>query len=158
MTDEENHWVWVFGEIAGLRWVIEREVVAFPESASARIGSMAEGDRAVLYVTRGAFHNPTRDEARLAGLATVQGSPEAASVTIAGRDFVWKLPIRIEKILPERTGPSVKPLASRLEMVKKPEVWGQYFRSSPIRISVKDYSLLARAIDSFDGGEALGHE
>ena len=74
------HWVWVFGEIAGLRWVTEHEIMAFPKAARRRIREMGRGDRAVLYVTRGAFHNPTRDEARLGGLATVLGDPQRGQV------------------------------------------------------------------------------
>jgi hypothetical protein len=62
--------------------------MAFPPSAAAQTRRTAHGDRAVLYTTRGAYHNPTRDHARLGGLATVTGSCEPAEgLEIAGREF-----------------------------------------------------------------------
>lgn len=60
--------------------------MAFPSAAAARARRIRAGDRAVLYTSRGAFHNPTRDEARLVGLATVTGACEACeAIEIAGR-------------------------------------------------------------------------
>ena len=146
------YWVWVFGEISGLRWVLEHQRMAFPEAAGPRLRGMAAGDRAVLYVTRGAFHNPTRDVARLAGLATVLAAPErAAAVTIGGRDFAWTLPIRVDTQLPERAGPPVAPLIPRLSFVRNQAAWGHYFRASPLRVSAEDFRVLAGAVEAAAG-------
>ena len=83
-----NRWVWVIGEAAGLRWVVENETMAFADHAAGRIRPMAAGDTAVLYVTRGAHHNPTRDVARLAGIATVVGhlarEPKPIEIAVQG--------------------------------------------------------------------------
>ncbi len=147
MTGGRNHWVWVFGEIEGLRWVLAHDRMAFPATAAPRLKAMEEGDRVVLYVTRGAFHNSTKDVARLAGLATVLGTPLSGSpVSIAGRDFTWTVPIRTDVQLPERTGPEVRPLVPRLSFVGNQAAWGQYFRGSPLRVSEEDFQVLESAV------------
>lgn len=146
-----NWWVWVFGEIEGLRWVLDRRTMAFPKHAARRLQRLAAGDRAVLYVTRGAFHNPTRDRARLAGAVTVTSAVRAAEpVIIAGKPFTWLCEIEVDIVLPEREGPEVRHLADQLEFVRRPEVWGQYFRQSPISVSEVDFRRLEAAVAEFN--------
>ncbi len=140
-------WLWVFGDIRGLRWVLERGTMAFAAHAAARLRGMAPGDRAVLYVTRGAFHNPTRDRAYLAGLVEVTSPPrETEPLEIAGRAFSILVDFTPVRVLPERQGPPVRDLVPRLQFVKRPEVWGQYFRASPIRLGGGDFHVLSDAI------------
>jgi hypothetical protein len=147
MKDEAQHWVWAFGDISGLRWVLDQRVMAFTTAASAHLRGMAKGDRAVLYVTRGAYHNPTKDASKLAGLVTVLDTPMlGAPVVIGGREFPWSVPILADLVLPERQGPEVLPLVSRLSFVGNRSAWGQYFRTSPKRISLSDFEVLAAAI------------
>jgi hypothetical protein len=148
MTAKQGRWLWVFGEIKGLRWVVAHKRMAFSR-AGVRAEAMREGDRAVLYVARGAFHNPTRDTAHLAGLATVTGQATSTAVEIGGRRFPVSVPIRIDLLLPERTGPEVAPLADRLSFVKRAEVWGVYFRNSPKRLAETDFRILAGAVSAF---------
>jgi len=82
---EKRYWLWIFSDIQGLRWVIDHEVMAFAEYAEIRLRKMSPGDQAILFVTRGAFHNPTRDRSRLAGIVTVRRSPrKSAAVQVAG--------------------------------------------------------------------------
>jgi hypothetical protein len=139
--------VWVFGEIEGLRWVLEQGRMAFPDAAGTRIRTVAAGDRAILYLTRGAFHNPTRDVSHLGGIVRVTSEPRMGkAVTIADRDFVWFVGIEPEIVLPEHQGPEVRLLAATLERVKRPDVWGQYFRTTPIEVSATDFATLESAI------------
>lgn len=149
--------MWVFGEIEGLRWVLEHRRMAFPASAASRVAGMDSGDQAVLYLSRGAFHNPTRDVSRLGGIVRVTSAPRRGRpVTIAGREFEWFAEIQPEMLLPERQGPAVKALADGLDLVKRPEVWGQYFRTSPIEVGEKDFEVMARKIEGWrtaSGGE-----
>ena len=145
-----TYWVWVFAEIQALRWVVDSSTMAFPESAGSRIAAMAKGDQVVLYTTRGAFHNPTRDEARLVGIATVEEDPERRSppLEIAGREFVYACRVSIDILLPERTGASVRELASDLDLVAKPASWGAYFRQPPVRIGERDFNQMRVAVES----------
>jgi hypothetical protein len=153
VTGEPRYWIWVFGEIAGLRWVLAERTMAFRSTVAPRLRAMAEGDHAILYVGRSAFHSPTRDVARLAGLATVLAPPAAgASVTINSEEFAWTVPIRVDLALPERTGPEVRPLVGSLSFVRRPEVWGMYFRSSPQEIPEGDFRVLADAVEAWGKG------
>ena len=150
MTGEPSYWVWVFGDVTGLRWVLAEQTMAFRRAAGPRLRAMGEGDRAILYVGRSAFHNPGRDMARLGGIATVLASPtEEMPVTIDSEEFAWTVPIRVDRALPERTGPEVHPLVSSLSFVRRQDVWGMYFRSSPQQIPEADFRLLADAIQQW---------
>jgi hypothetical protein len=142
-----RYWVWVFGDVIGLRWVLANRTMAFRKAAAPRLRAMGEGDRAVIYVSRGAFHNPTRDVAHLGGLVTVLAAPtNDQPVTIGGEEFAWTVPIRVDLSLPERTGPEVHPLTPSLSFVRRQDVWGMYFRSSPQQIFEADFRVLTDAI------------
>jgi hypothetical protein len=131
--------------------------MACPTSAAPQARRTTQGDRAVLYTTRGAYHNPTRDEVRLVGVATVTGSCEPAEVLeIAGREFAWACPITVALLLPDRQGPRVRELAARLDRVKRPEAWGGYFRSSPVEVNEHDWSVLVEAVWQWHGAQAEG--
>lgn len=152
-----RRWVWVFAEIAGLRWVAQQKQMAFPASAAVKAARMRKGDRAVLYTSRGAFHNPSRDEARLVGLATVTGPCEPVDgLEIAGREFTWTCPITVDLLLPDRQGPRVRDLAARLDRVKRPEAWGGYFRNSPVEVNEHDWSVLVDAVRQWRDAHAEG--
>lgn len=142
-----RRWVWVFGTIEGLRWVLQNQQMAFPPSAASRARRIQKGDQAVLYTSRGAYHNPTRDDTRLAGVATVTGPCEPVErLKIAGREFTWACPVRVDTQLPEREGPAVREVAPQLELVKRPDVWGQYFRHSPRELSEHDWHVLTSTL------------
>ncbi len=141
-------WLVVLAEAEGLRWVLEHSRMAWTEASATRASRIRPGDRMILYVARGAFHNPTRDESQLIGVAEVTtpvrrfGRP----VELAGRRFVCGCDLRIEIALPERAGVPVRPLVDRLAIVKRKDAWGQYFRSGLIRIPEPDLQTMANAI------------
>jgi hypothetical protein len=145
-----RYWVWVFGDVIGLRWVLANQTMAFRRAAAPRLRAMGEGDHAVLYVSRGAFHNPTRDMAHLGGLATVLASPtDDRPVAIGSEEFPWTVSIRVDLALPERAGPEVHQLVSSLSFVRRQDAWGMYFRSSPQQIPEADFQVLADAIQQW---------
>lgn len=147
-ADAPRHWLIVLAEAEGLRWVAENRRMAFSESLGRRARRMRPGDRLVLYVSRGAFHNPTRDRSKLAGLDTV-ASPVARlrrPLDLAGRRFVWACDLTFEALLPPRQGVPVEPLLDRLSFVKRREAWGQYFRAGLLELSDTDFRLMATEI------------
>lgn len=147
---DRHHWLWVFGDIAGLRWVLEHGVMAFADHTWPRARTMKLGDLVCVYVTRGAFHNPTRDRARVGGLAQVTSEPRKAEpLRIAGRSFGIFVEFQTITVLPERAGPEVAPLVADLERVKRSEVWGHYFRNSPARLSLHDYRIFEAAVQEW---------
>jgi hypothetical protein len=146
VTGEPRYWVWVFGDIAAVRWVLTEQTMVFRKTAPSRVRVMR--DRAILYVSRRAFHNPTRNVARLAGLTTVLTPPTAdAPVTIGSEEFTWTVPIGVDLTLPDRTGPEVRSRVGSLSFARKPDVWGMYFRSSPQEIPDADFRVLAGAVE-----------
>jgi hypothetical protein len=145
-----SYWVWVFGEIKALDWVAEMSLMAFASHASTQMARMDRGDVAVLYVTQGARHNPTRDKSRLAGLATVLSKPtQDQELDIAGRSFSWSCPIRIDLLVDENSGPLVSDLVAKLDLVRQTHSWGAYFRRSPLELSKHDFDIFSAALTRY---------
>jgi hypothetical protein len=145
---EARHWLFVLGEADGLRWVIENKRMAFTQPRCRTAGQIRRGDDVILYVTRGAFHNPTRDQPQMAALMRVRsGAVELRPpLELAGRTFRCQVGLTPVVVLPERKGVPVRPIVNRLQLVKRSEVWGQYFRSSLIELGSSDFDLLAATI------------
>jgi len=47
----------------------------------------------------------------------------------------------------------VRSIVDKLRMVKRPEVWGVYFRSSPIEVTEPNFRIMARAVLEWSGVE-----
>ena len=130
--------------------MLERWVMAFDPRVRPRLAKMNLGDIACLYVTRGAFHNPTRDRARLACIVDITSAPRLGKpVKIIGRKFSMFVDFKPVRLIPEREGPDVAELVHKLKFVKRPEVWGHYFRNSPIHVSKGDFRVLEKAVMSW---------
>src|SRR5437870_2942431 len=109
----KRFWVWVFNEIQGLRWVLRHKQMAFSAQAAARAAKIRPGNRAILFVSRSAFHNRATCEARLQGVVQVTSPTHHREVRIAGRSFSLRVTIEPETLLEEGTGPLVRPLARK---------------------------------------------
>lgn len=118
--------------------------MAWTGASAPRAAAIEPGDRMILYVARGAFHNPTRDESQLIGLAEVTSPVRRfrRPLRLAGRRFVCGCDLRIEIALPERHGVPVRPLVDRLSFVKRKDAWGQYFRSGLVEVPHRDARFL----------------
>jgi len=120
---------------------------------------MVEGDQAVLYVTRSAFHNPTRDEGRAVGTVTVAGTPKRRDVLIrewiGHRRYGFSVEFTPEIILGERDGPALKPLVGMLKVVRRRAVWGTYLRRNPV-VEQADFKTIARAIEAWKRRRSQG--
>jgi hypothetical protein len=144
----QEFWTAVLSDVVGLRWVLENLRMAWTSGSASRASQIRPGDGLVLYVARGAFNNPTRDRSQLAGVAEV-GSPVVwlrEPVVIAGREFVCACNLRLDAVLPEREGVPVHSLVPRLTVVRRKEVWGQYFRSGLVHLPERDFNLMVNAI------------
>jgi hypothetical protein len=112
----------------------------------------------ILYVTRGAYHNPTRDEPQLIALgrARTGSKPLNRPLELAGRTFTCAIRLDFDVVLPEQQGVPVRPLVGRLSMVERKDAWGAYFRSSLIRLSADDAALLRGEIQAAAVGGRVG--
>jgi hypothetical protein len=137
-------WLIAFSEIEGLRWVLKHDRMIFSEGAARRAGDIQVGDKFVLYVTRGAFHSPTRDRSQLAGLAVVKTPVRrlGKAVTLAGREFVVGCGIELKSCFPERGGVPFGPLIQRMDFIRRKDAWGHYLRPGLVALSSKDFDVL----------------
>ena len=143
-----GYWLVVLGEVDGLRWVMANRRMAFTAVRQSLATKIQLGDRLIVYVGRGAYHNPTRDRSQIIGVATVRTRVRGLRMPlkIGGREFVCDCGLKIDIALPERNGVPIQPLIRKLSFVKRPEVWGQYFRSSLAPLSTSDFRLLENAV------------
>lgn len=146
--DKHRYWLSVIGDVEGLRWVLRHGRMAWTVASSRRAALLTPGDSLVVYVSRNAFHNPTRDASQLAAVATILTATKQLKrpMALAGRKFIATTDVQLDLRLPEREGVAVKPLVPRLGFVRRPEVWGMYFRSGLIEISGADFLILKDAI------------
>jgi hypothetical protein len=149
-------WLLVFGEVEGFRWVLDREQMAWSRGLCPRARAIRRGDELVLYMARGAFHNPTRDQSTLVGIAKATSEVRRLRrpVTIAGREFMCGCDLTFEVVLPERQGIPFRPLVPRLGFIRRKAAWGQYFRAGLIRLPAPDLRTLHRAIQDVQGASA----
>jgi hypothetical protein len=141
-------WLVVFAEVQGFRWVVQHSRMAFSEGMASRARRMGAGDQLILYLARGAFHNPTRDRSHLAGLATVMSPMERLPeiLRIGNREFAWGCDLDLAVVLPERQGVPIHSLLSQLSFVQDKQRWGVSFRPGLIRLADPDLQLLTTAI------------
>lgn len=149
---EDRAWIVVLSEAEGLRWVVKYSRMAFSAGSAARAARVRSGNRIILYVGRGAFHNPTRDEAQLGALGVVTSPvrPFRKPIEIAGRQFVCGCDPELQIVL-ERAGILVRPLMDELSFVRRKGAWGQYFRSGLV-VPARDFEVMSKALRS--GAEA----
>lgn len=140
-----RNWIWVFGRAAALDEVVAKGRMGFTERAHHRVAVMGEGDRVVLYASRGAWANPPRDVSRVVGTAVLSADPSRIPVKVLGETYPWSAPFEVVVLVenPREDGAPVRPAAPRLSFVRRPEVWGLYFRNSPLEVSDPDFEVLA---------------
>lgn len=123
-----------------MEWVITHGLMA----VGARVRSLPEpDDRLVLYTSRGAFHNPTRDRAQVIGLGIATSEPRNRQVVVAGRRYERSFGLEIARISEPRQGLDFASLVPRLDFITKKSSWGGALRRPVVRISEKDYTTIA---------------
>ena len=110
---------------------------------------VSPGDEVALYVTRGAFHCPTRDFSQVVAVGHFGGSVTGKKVLIAGEEFPQSVPLRLGTVLPEREGMPFGPLVERMSFIVKKAGWGPYLRRALVRIPDEDMSVLRKEFDDF---------
>ncbi len=145
---ESASWLVILSEAEGLHWVLANRRMAFSEGQTPRAREIRKGDRIFLYVSRGAFHNPTRDHSQLLGIAAVLTDVVSLRepVVIRERSFVSGCRLKFERLLPEREGILFRPLVPRLKFIRVKATWSAYMRQSLIRLSPSDAAVLDAAL------------
>jgi predicted RNA-binding protein len=129
----------VLGDRDAMGWVLKHGRMA----VNARVATLpAAGDRVVLYVSRGAHRNPTRDQAQVIGLGEVAGEPITKPIVIAGRTYARSFPLRLNDVAEPRCGLSFEELVPLLEFIRNKDAWGGAVRRPVVRLSEADYRLI----------------
>lgn len=136
----------MMGEVRALRWVIEHGTMGF--RGHARTSAVRDGDRFALYVSRGAYHNPTRDETQILGLGRFRSAVTPVEVTVEGETFPKSAAIEVE-VLQEREGLPFKPLVPQLSFIAKKDQWFAYVRTTLVPVPRDDYTYIAKAFRDF---------
>lgn len=83
-----------------IAWVLGKERMAFPATARAEVDRLTEGDELLIYATRGAFGNPTRDRGRVIGRAVVTSAVSVLDepVRFGERTYPRGCDLRVESL------------------------------------------------------------
>jgi len=147
----EQSWnVLVIGEREALSWVLSERRMAFPMRRRLNAHRLRPGDGLLLYTTRGAFHNPTRDRGRVIGEARVT-SPAVdldPPITVAGRDFTTACDIESLALAPMREGVELAPLVPEMRAFPDPRTWSVHLRRPLVPLPRADANHLRRRLRS----------
>ncbi|MWA01953.1 hypothetical protein F8568_016545 [Actinomadura sp. LD22] len=146
----------ILGDRDAIAWVLEEQRMAFPATARAEVDRLAEGDELLIYATRGAFGNPTRDRGRVIGRAVATSGVAVLDepVVFGERAFPRGCDLRVESLAPWGGGPELRPLVDRLEAFPDARSWSVRLRRPLLRLPAPDAELLKAALDPFAGPRA----
>ena len=125
-------------------WVLENELMAFGEHA--RADRLQVGDAVAVYVSRGAFHNPTRDEAQIVATGRVTREIRKDPKMIAGRQFNVTCHIALDQRAPLRHGSPFKSMVPHLSFIRESQAWGAYVRRGLVLLPDGDFEMIASAL------------
>jgi hypothetical protein len=143
-----RYYLLILGEREAILWVLREQRMAFPSTPRAEVAALATGDRLLLYTTRGAWGNPTRDRGRIVGTATVTSAVQMLDepVEISGRRFSSGCELSIDGLVPYPGGVELHPLVADLAAFPKPESWSVYLRRALLGLPAPDAKLLLRRL------------
>jgi len=151
-----ENYLLILGDRDAIAWVLSEQRMAFPPTARAEVDRLAEGDVLLVYATRGAFGNPTRDRGRVIARAVVT-SPVVAleePVVFGERSFPRGCRLRIETLAPWGSGVELQPLVERLAAFPDPRSWSVRLRRPLLHLPPGDAALLTRKLQPVAGDPA----
>jgi hypothetical protein len=130
----------VIGDRKPLAWILTDERMAFSRSSS----QLAEGDRLFLYVTRGCFHNPTRDRGRVIGEAKVAGPVRLLPVPVVfgDKEFPFGCELQITGLAARDAGPQLRDMVNRLHRFPDPQTWSAQLRRVLVPLDTHDATIV----------------
>lgn len=137
----------ILNEREAIRWVLTHHQIAFTAAAARREArALKPGDELFLYITRGAWHNPTRHRGQIVGSATLTTNVSAFDrpLEIARHQFITYAGIRITHLTKLQHGLDLSETAHELEAIKQPKAWYMYLRRSLLSINEVDAATIAR--------------
>ncbi|MBE3011893.1 hypothetical protein IL992_22220 [Microbispora sp. NEAU-D428] len=141
---EPSSYLLILGDRQAIAWVLREQRMAFPPTVRSEITQVRPGDELLIYTTRGAYRNPTRDRGRIIGRAVVTTEVRRLDqpVHIAGRDYPTGCDLRIDRLAPWGSGVELQPLVARLDVFPNPAAWSIMLRRALLRLPADDAVLL----------------
>jgi hypothetical protein len=138
----------VISEREALNWLLRERRMAFPRRGAASAHALRPGDVLLLYVTRGAFHNPTRDRGRVIGEVTVASQVRDLDepLVVAGRGFSTACALSVRALCPRGSGVELSPLVDRLDAFPQKHAWSAAMRRTLVPLPPRDTELLRRLL------------
>lgn len=146
---EPSSYLLILGDRQAIAWVLREQRMAFPPTSRPEITQVRPGDELLIYTTRGAYRNPTRDRGRVVGRARVTSEVRRLDepVRIAGRDYPTGCDLRIDRLAPWGSGVELQPLVARLGAFPNPAAWSIMLRRALLRLPASDAALLRGLLD-----------
>jgi hypothetical protein len=143
----------ILGDRQAIAWVLREQRMAFPAMSRTEVNRLAVGDELLIYTTRGAYRNPTRDRGRIIGTATVISAVERLDdpVEFGGRSFPRGCSLLVKSLVPWGEGVELQPFVDRLEAFPNLKAWSTKLRRPLLRLPVQDATLLRARLASEAG-------
>jgi hypothetical protein len=135
----------VLSDATAAAWVLENETMAFSRT-SRSTELLAPGDRVAIYLSRGAHHNPSKNEAQILAVGTVASATQLKEVTVAGHTYSSVCSLSLDTSLPIRAGVSFVSLVPQLEFIRQKTSWGPYLRRTLVPITDADFARIRAAV------------
>ncbi|KAB8183284.1 hypothetical protein FH608_049325 [Nonomuraea phyllanthi] len=134
----------ILGERQAIAWVLREQRMAFPATSRSEVAALRPGDDLLIYTTRSAYRNPTRDRGRVVGSAVVTSQPRPLEepVVIAGRTYPTGCDLRLDALADWGTGVELRSLVSELSVFPNPAAWSFMLRRSLLRLPANDAAII----------------
>jgi hypothetical protein len=144
MATKPSTSILVIGDRKALAWILTEERTAFPANRARAAGRLTEGDRLLIYTTRGCFKNPTRDRGRVIGEATVLSPvlPLEEPVTFGDRAFPVGCDLRIDSLAPLNLGVDLSTLVELMTVFSVKASWAVYLRRPVLQLNDADAKIV----------------
>ncbi len=144
-SDDQRFWLIVIGDAKSLKWVIENGRMGFRSTVKA--ADIKQSDPFIIYTSRGAYGNPTKDESQIAAEGRFSTSVINEEVTIGDETFPKSCAVKFSVVLPPRKGVTFRPLVSQLDFVGRSERrWPSAVHRTLVPLTQSDFRLLSAAV------------
>jgi hypothetical protein len=139
-------WLIVLNDQAAAAWVLKHKRMAFRNRAGP---DLQPGERMAVYLTRGAFHNPTRGRSLIVALGYIDSSVVAEPIIVAGQTYDRSCALTFDSQAPLNDGLPFSQLVEKLQFIDKKDAWGAYLRRTFVRLSDEDFAVIQSAFVQF---------
>jgi hypothetical protein len=148
MTPRPAAYILVIAERTALAWVLSERRMAFPARSRRQAVLLAPGESLFLYVTRGCFHNPTRDRGRIIGEAHVVATVTELKEPIRFEERVYPIGCEIEvtSLVPRGLGVELASLVDSLRVFPDKASWSAWMRRTLLPLGDADVKVIRRRL------------